>query len=83
MTNDTNRPPGASFNVAELLARVDNDRERLLDLLSMFKEAFPGYVKSLEKALVRKDAAEIASVSQPSCWGISTISKTSTIRAAT
>jgi two-component system sensor histidine kinase/response regulator len=63
MTNDTN-PLGASrVNLPELLTRVDNDRELLCDLLSIFKEEFPGYVKSLEKAVVEMDAAEVASVS--------------------
>jgi HPt (histidine-containing phosphotransfer) domain-containing protein len=63
MTNKSN-PPGASrVNLPELLARVDNDRELLCDLLSIFKEEFPGYIKSLEDAVVRKDAADVASVS--------------------
>lgn len=46
-----------------MLARVDHDRELLCDLLSIFKEEFPGYIKSLEDAVVRKDAADVASVS--------------------
>ena len=63
MINDTN-PTGASrVNLSELLTRVDNDRELLLELISIFKEEFPGYVKSLEQAVVWKNLAEIASVS--------------------
>jgi CheY-like chemotaxis protein/HPt (histidine-containing phosphotransfer) domain-containing protein len=63
MTNKSN-PPGASrVNLPELLARVDNDRELLCDLLSIFKEEFPGYIKSLEGAVVRKDVADVASIS--------------------
>jgi signal transduction histidine kinase/CheY-like chemotaxis protein len=61
--NDTN-PSGASrVNLPELLTRVDNDRELLCDLISIFKEEFPGYLKSLENAIVRKNVAEIANVS--------------------
>ena len=50
-------------NIQELLARVENDRDLLCDLLTIFKEEFPGYLKSLESAVDRRDAAETASVS--------------------
>jgi HPt (histidine-containing phosphotransfer) domain-containing protein len=50
-------------NIQELLARVENDRDLLCDLLKIFKEEFPGYLKSLESAVDRKDAAETATVS--------------------
>jgi HPt (histidine-containing phosphotransfer) domain-containing protein len=50
-------------NIQELLARVENDRDLLCDLLKIFKEEFPGYLKSLESAVHRRDAAETASVS--------------------
>jgi CheY-like chemotaxis protein/HPt (histidine-containing phosphotransfer) domain-containing protein len=62
VTNDTNPSP-CRVNLPELLIRVDNDRELLSDLLSIFKQEFPVYLKSLENAVVRKDVAEIASVS--------------------
>ena len=56
-------PTTAVVNFSELLARVDNDRDLLRDLLSIFKEEFPGYLKSLQQAVMRKDAAQTASVS--------------------
>jgi CheY-like chemotaxis protein/HPt (histidine-containing phosphotransfer) domain-containing protein len=63
MNNPANPPAAVRVNMPELLARVDNDRELLCDLLAIFKEEFPGYLKSLEYAVARKDAAEVASVS--------------------
>ncbi|HEY4818353.1 MAG TPA: PAS domain S-box protein [Candidatus Acidoferrum sp.] len=63
MNNLVNPLDGASVNLTELLARVDNDRELLCDLLTIFKEEFPSYLKSLKDAVARKDAAEIASIS--------------------
>jgi len=63
VTNDSNPSPASRVNLPELLIRVENDRELLCDLLSIFKKEFPVYLKSLENAVVRKDVAEIASVS--------------------
>src|SRR5256885_6236356 len=63
MTNHTDASEEPLVNLSELLARVDNDRELLLDLISIFKEEFPAYVRSLEAAMGRKNFAEIASVS--------------------
>ena len=63
MKGSSNQSAAPIVNLAELLARVDNDRELLCDLLSIFKDEFPGYIKSLEDAVDRKDAAKVASVS--------------------
>jgi HPt (histidine-containing phosphotransfer) domain-containing protein len=63
MTNNANLSGTSRVNLPELLARVDNDRELLCDLLSIFKEEFPGYIKSLEEAVFRKDAADVAGIS--------------------
>ena len=35
------------INLPELLSRVDNDRELLLDLLAVFKEEFPRLLQTL------------------------------------
>lgn len=63
MKDPSNPSAAASVNLAELLARVENDRELLRDLLSIFKDEFPGHIKSLEDAVDRQDAAKVASVS--------------------
>jgi CheY-like chemotaxis protein/HPt (histidine-containing phosphotransfer) domain-containing protein len=63
VTMDRTTPDPAAVNFSELLARVDNDRDLLRDLLAIFKDEFPGYLKSLGEAVTRKDAAQTASVS--------------------
>ena len=40
MKNRGNPPAATTVNLPELLARVDNDRELLCDLISIFKEEF-------------------------------------------
>src|SRR5258708_22934869 len=44
-----------TFNHAELLARVDNDRELLHDLLAIFKEEFPRHLQALREAVESGD----------------------------
>src|SRR5258708_26959499 len=44
-----------TFDHAELLARVDNDRELLHDLLTIFKEEFPRHLKALREAVESGD----------------------------
>ena len=53
----------ASVNLNELLGRVDNDRELLHDLLTIFKQEFPGHLHALQNAVACSDAAQVASVS--------------------
>jgi len=42
------------FDHQELLARVENDRELLRDLLTIFKEDFPRQLLTLREAVKRK-----------------------------
>src|ERR1700676_5182037 len=68
ITNDGEHMKNADNSAAfvaiqELLARVENDRELLCDLLTIFKQEFPTHLKSLEQAVAREDTAETASVS--------------------
>jgi two-component system sensor histidine kinase/response regulator len=51
----------ADFEVAELLARVDNDRELLRELLDIFKEDSPLRVGVLRDAVACGDAGKVAS----------------------
>src|SRR5260370_30439932 len=53
----------ASVNLNELLARVDNDRELLCELLSIFKQEFPGHLQGLQNAVARNDASQVARIS--------------------
>ncbi len=56
-------PEAASVNLSELLARVDNDRELLRDLLSIFKREFPDHLTSLQNAVAGNDAVQAARIS--------------------
>jgi HPt (histidine-containing phosphotransfer) domain-containing protein len=48
------------FNQGELLARVDNDREILRELLMIFKEEFPGHLQALREAVDSGDGRLVA-----------------------
>jgi HPt (histidine-containing phosphotransfer) domain-containing protein len=54
---------GASVDLPELLARVDNDRELLHDLLSIFKEEFPRHLYALQEAVACEDCKQAEAVS--------------------
>jgi two-component system, sensor histidine kinase and response regulator len=51
----------ADFEVAELLTRVDNDRELLREILDIFKEDSPRHVEMLRDAVACGDAGKVAS----------------------
>jgi two-component system, sensor histidine kinase and response regulator len=62
---DRTRSQGKSseldFAVDELLARVDNDRELLRELLDIFKDDSPRHLQALREAVGRADAGKVAS----------------------
>jgi HPt (histidine-containing phosphotransfer) domain-containing protein len=61
---NTNQPSNESaIDFAELLARVDNDRELLLDLMSIFKEDFPRHIHELSDVIAAHDLKKISVVS--------------------
>lgn len=66
MTNE-NRPSNesslSSIDFPELLARVDNDRELLVDLMSIFKEDFPRHVRELTEVIAARDLKKVSVVS--------------------
>lgn len=49
------------IDFAELLARVENDRELVRDLLLLFKEEFPRHHQALREAVASLDAKRVAS----------------------
>lgn len=49
------------INFEELLARVENDRELMQDLLDMFREEYPRQRQTLQQALDANDMAQIHS----------------------
>ncbi len=48
------------INLEELLARVENDRELMRDLLSIFREEFPRHYQALRGAVDSLDANRVA-----------------------
>src|SRR2546426_9029649 len=48
------------FDREELLARVENDRELLRDLFTIFKEEFPRQLRALREAEDAKDGDRVA-----------------------
>jgi HPt (histidine-containing phosphotransfer) domain-containing protein len=63
MTN-TNHPHNESaIDFTELLARVDNDRELLIDLMSIFKDDFPRHLRELTDVIAARDLKKLSVVS--------------------
>jgi HPt (histidine-containing phosphotransfer) domain-containing protein len=52
--------PDLTFDRGELLARVDNDRELLYELLTIFKEEFPRRLQALREAVDSGDGKLVA-----------------------
>src|SRR3954462_9975996 len=53
----------AGFNFSELLARVENDRGLLRELVTIFKDEFPRHLTDLREAVARQDAPRVANAS--------------------
>jgi HPt (histidine-containing phosphotransfer) domain-containing protein len=53
--------PRSLIDFAELLSRVENDRELMRDLLSICKEEFPRRRQALREAVEFLDAKQVAS----------------------
>ena len=53
--------PNANIDLAELLARVENDRELMRELLLIFKEEFPRHLLALRVAVDSSDGEKVAS----------------------
>ena len=54
-------PSHLDFDQGELLARVDNDRELLQELLQIFKEEFPRHLLALRQAVDSSNGDRVAS----------------------
>ena len=53
-------PSNFDFDYQQLLARVDNDRELLHELLKVFKEEFPRHLQALREAVGCGDGKLVA-----------------------
>jgi HPt (histidine-containing phosphotransfer) domain-containing protein len=63
MANTNQLPNQSAIDFPELLSRVDNDRELLLDLISIFKEDFPRHQRELAEVVAAHDLKKMAIVS--------------------
>src|SRR5260370_39545101 len=52
--------PNAMFDLAELLARVENGRELMRDLLLIFKQEFPRHLQALRDAVASMNGGRVA-----------------------
>ena len=82
--NKTGQSSGAaSVNLDELLARVDSDRELLRELLSIFKQEFPGHLEGLQNAVACHDAAQVARISHTLKGMLSSLAVTKAVASIT
>jgi len=63
MSTKLNSCSTSGFNLPELLARVENDRGLLRELVSIFKDEFPRHFADLRDAIARQDTVRVANVS--------------------
>ena len=60
MSQKDEKDESATLNVTELLARVENDRELLREMVAIFKDVFPALVLSLREAIQANDMQSVA-----------------------
>jgi HPt (histidine-containing phosphotransfer) domain-containing protein len=65
-----------AFDYAELLERVDRDRELLRDLLTIFKEEYPRSLLVLREAVQAKDSKRVAAAAHALKGMLSTLAAT-------
>jgi len=63
MTNTNQSSNESAIDFTELLDRVDNDRELLLDLTAIFKEDFPRHIRELTDVIAARDLKKLGIVS--------------------
>jgi|SRR5579872_3737512 len=63
MTEKGYRSPQAAVNLTDLLARVENDRDLLRELVGIFKEDFPRLLQSLQESVAREDMKNVQDTS--------------------
>ncbi len=60
MTPQAKDSSNSAVDFAELLARVENDRELMRDLVTIFKEDFPQQLQALRQGVETGDAKQVA-----------------------
>ena len=63
MTQQDCRSSQVAVNLPELLVRVENDHDLLCELIGIFKEEFPGLLRSLQQCVVCGDMKNVVATS--------------------
>ncbi len=63
MKQKDDRTAHGAVDVADLLARVENDHELLRELIDLFKEDFPRLLQSLQQSIAREDMKNVQDTS--------------------
>jgi len=74
--------PNAIIDLAELLARVENDRGLIRELLLIFKDEFPGHVQALRDAVDSMDGDRVTAEAHTLKGMLSNLAATSAADAA-
>jgi len=74
--------PNAIIDLAELLARVENDRGLMRELLLIFKDEFPGHVQALRDAVDSMDGDRVTAEAHTLKGMLSNLAATSAADAA-
>jgi HPt (histidine-containing phosphotransfer) domain-containing protein len=63
MTQQSDRSSQGAVNLADLLARVENDHELLSELIGIFNQDFPCLLQSLQRSVVLEDMKNVEATS--------------------
>jgi HPt (histidine-containing phosphotransfer) domain-containing protein len=63
MKQEHDRPSQVTVNLPELLARVDNDRDLMCELIGIFKEEFPALLQLLQESVTCEDTKRVETTS--------------------
>lgn len=63
MTEQCDRSSKLGVDLPELLARVDNDRDLLCELIGIFKEEFPRLLQELQQSVAGEDVKKVVATS--------------------
>jgi len=74
--------PNAIIDLAELLARVENDRGLMRELLLIFKDEFPGHLQALRDAVDSMDGDRVTAEAHTLKGMLSNLAATSAADAA-
>ena len=63
MVQHGDRPSRVTVNLEDLLMRVENDHDLLLEMIGIFKEEFPPLLQSLQHSVASRDVENVVATS--------------------